>query len=430
VSSHWRFSRVIDNSVLVLENHPLIKASDYETRAAEEDIAATRSDYYPQVSGNAIRAFADKNTRLAATGGLNNPRVIDRGSAGIGVSQLITDFERTDALVEASQSAFEAKRQRAELSRAAVILGVTRAYYDALRAQALVKVARDTLKTRQTLLNQVTSLRDVQMKSDLDLSIAKQSMDDANLLMLKAQNNRSDAMAELSEALGYSEARPFTLADDNKASPPEGSLASLLGMALSTNPELAALQSDYEAAQKEANAADAEFYPTVSAVGFAGGTPIRRADQPINRTYAAGGINLSVPIFTGGRLTADADKAKAKASATQMRVEIKRNILIRDIHTVFDSVETAYKNIAVSEQMQRNAGKSLELTQARYDIGKSSIVDLNQAQLAETQAAVAETSVTYEYLIQHALLEYAIGKFSDANPLKTTPPCKKKFSCN
>jgi len=232
-------------------------------------------------------------------------------------------------------------------------------------------------------------------------------------------------MAELSEALGYGETRLFTLADGNK-----GSLASLLGMALSTNPELAALQSDYEAAQKEATAADREFYSTVSAVGFAGGTPIRRADQPINRTYAAGGINLSVPIFTGGRLTADADKAKAKASAAQMRVEIKRNILIRDIHTVFDSVETAYKNIAVSEQMQRNAGKSLELTQARYDIGKSSIVDLNQAQLAETQAAVAETSAAYEYLIQRALLAYAIGKFSDANPLKTMTPCKKKFSCN
>jgi outer membrane protein len=164
--------------------------------------------------------------------------------------------------------------------------------------------------------------------------------------------------------------------------------------------------------------------------GFAGGTPIRRADQPINRTYAAGGINLSIPIFTGGRLTADADKAKAKASAARMRVEIKRNILNRDIHTVFDSVETAYKNIAVSEQMQRNARKSLELTQARYDIGKSSIVDLNQAQLAETQAAVAETSATYEYLIQRALLAYASGKFSDANPLKTTTPCKKKFSCN
>ena len=164
---------------IALENHPLIKASDYVTRAAEEDSAATRSDYYPQVSGNAIRAFADVNTRLAATGGLNDPTVIDCGSAGIGVSQLITDFGRTDALVEASKSAFEAQRQRAELSRAAVILGVTRAYYDALRAQALVKVARDTLKTRQTLLNQVTSLRDVQMKSDLDLSIAKQDMDEA-----------------------------------------------------------------------------------------------------------------------------------------------------------------------------------------------------------------------------------------------------------
>ncbi len=398
---------------IALQNHPQIKASEYEAKAAEEDIAATRSGYYPQVSGNAIRAFTDENTRLAATGGLNNPTVIDRGSAGIGVSQLITDFGRTDAMVEATKSAFEAQKLRADFSRAAVLLGVTRAYYDALRAQALLRVAEETIKTRQTFLNQITSLRNVKMKSDLDLSIANQSIGDANLLLLKTQNGRDDAMAELSEALGYNETYIFTLVDDNKASPPEGSLDSFIGMALSKNPELAALQSDYEAAQKEAKAADREFYPTVSAVGFAGDTPIRTADQHIDPTYAAGGINLSIPIFTGGRLTADADKAEAKANAAKMRVEIRKNTLVRDIHTVFDSVQTAYKNIPVAEQMYQNTRKSLELTQARYDIGKSSIVDLNQAQLAETQSAVGEADATYQYLIQRALLDYAVGRYSE-----------------
>ncbi len=47
--------------------------------------------------------------------------------------------------------------------------------------------------------------------------------------------------------------------------------------------------------------------------------------------------------------------------------------------------------------------------QARYDIGKSSIVDLSQSQLNQTQAEIAYSNVTYEYLIQRALLDYKTG---------------------
>jgi outer membrane protein len=400
-----------DAQRIALANHPQIKASAYEAAAAGEDVAAARAGYFPQISGDAIRAFADPNTRLAATGALNNPTVIDRGSFGIGASQLITDFGRTNAEVDASLAAFEAQKRRADFSRAAVMLGVTRAYYDVLRAEALLRVAKETLKSRQTLLDQITSLRDVKMKSDLDLSIARQGVDDANLLLLKANNANDDAMAELSEALGYHETRRFVLADDTSAAPPADGLDATVGMALRNNPELAALKSEADAAEKEALAADREQYPTLSAVGFAGETPIRAANQHIDPTYAAGGVDLSIPLYTGGRMTADADKAEARAEAARMRVEVRRNALVRDIHTVYDSVQASYKNIAVSGRMRQNASKSLELTQARYDIGKSSIVDLNQAQLAETQAAVTEADAAYQYLIQRALLDYTVGRF-------------------
>ena len=398
---------------MALKNHPQIKASDYESKAAEADIDAKRSPYYPQISANAIRAFADPNTRLAATGGLNNPTVIDRGSVGVGVSQLITDFGRTDASVEASKSSYEAQQQRANLSRAEVLLNATTAYYNALRSQELLRVAQDTLKTRQTFLDQVTSLHNVQMKSDLDLSIASQSANDSQLLLLRAQNNHADAMAALSESLGYNEPHNFSLTNTEKASPPDENFNSYLELALHNNPELAALQADSQASRHEAEAADKENYPTLSAVGFAGDTPIRTASQRINPTYATGGLNLSIPLFTGGKLTADTDKASYKADAADMRVEIKRNRLIRDIHTIFDSTQTSYKNIAVIEQMHKNAQKSLTLTQTRYEIGKSSIVDLNQALLAETQAAVAKADATYDYLLRRAQLEYETGKFSD-----------------
>ncbi len=260
----------------------------------------------------------------------------------------------------------------------------------------------------------MTSLRNVQMKSDLDLSIASQSVNDAQLLLLSAQNNRDDAIATLSEALGYNEPHNFTLARAAKATPPDENFDSYLEQALHNNPKLAALQAESKAARHEAEATEAENYPTLSAVGFAGDTPIRTHSQHINPTYTAGGLSLSIPIFTGGKLTADADKMAYKADAADMRVEIERNRLIRDIHTTFDSAQTSYKNISVIEQMHKNAQKSLALTQTRYEIGKSSIVDLNQALLAETQSAVAASNATYDYLRRRAQLEYEAGSFSTA----------------
>lgn len=406
---------------IALANHPQIKASDYEAKAAEADITATRSGYFPQISGNAIRAFANPNTRLAATGGLNNPTVIDRGSFGIGASQLITDFGRTNAEVDAAEAALQAEQQRGNLTRAGVLLNVTRAYFNSLRAETLQKIAKETLKTRQTLLDQITSLHDVKMRSDLDLSLAKQGIDDANLLMLKAENGHEDSMAELSEALGYSDTHEFTLTYVDDATPPSGTMDSSLHMALANNPDLAALRADADAADHEATATRRAYYPTLSAVGFAGETPVRTVDQHINPTYGAGGVNLSIPIYTGGRQTADADKAEAKANAAKTRVTIKTNQLARDVRQAFDNVQIAYKNIAVTQQMRDNAAKSLDLTQARYDIGKSSIVDLSQAQLAATQAAVTATDAQYQYLVQRAVLDYTIGKFSVLDEAHSDP---------
>lgn len=394
---------------IALANHPEIKAAGFEEKSSEEDELAAQSAFYPQVSGDAVRAFAGTDTRIAATSGLNDPTVLDRGSAGVGVSQLITDFGRTSALVAASRAAVEAQQQRAVLSRDTVLLNVARAYYDVLRTQDQLEVAQNTLATRQKLEDQVRSLRDVKMRSDLDLSIAQQGVSDAKMLLAAAENNQSDAMATLSEALGYGETRSFYLVQGEAIQPPAKTLDASLNMALSKNPELAALKSDYDAAKKAADAARREQYPTISASGFVGATPLREDDQHIDPTYATGGINLTVPFYTGGKLTSDADKALYQEKAAQMRIDIKRNQLARDIHMAFDNVQTAYTNIGLTKQMHQNTRKSLELTQARYDIGKSSIVDLSQAQLAETQAAVAETDAIYDYLIKQAVLDYEAG---------------------
>ncbi len=397
---------------IALDNNPQIKADDFAFHAVEQDVVAARSAYLPQITSNMVGAFTGAGTRIAATNGLTDPTVLERGSAGVGASQLVTDFGRTIALIDASKAARESSRQHAALSRAFVVLEVTRAYYEVLRAEALAKIARDRIQARAALLEQVQTFRDVQMKSDLDLSISRQSVDVANLLLLRETNARADAIAALSQAMGYSATRDFALTQPGAFPPPLAAFDSLVQTVLANNPELAALHADAEAARQQAEAAKLEAVPTMSVLGFAGITPYSETTQSIRRDYAVGGVNISIPLFTGGKLTADADRAAYEARAAEMRFAERRNELIRDIRIAFDGAQTAFQNIGVTQRLHQNAVLSLELIQARYDIGKSSIVDLYQAELAETEAAAAEANAGYDYLAQRAILDYVLGVYA------------------
>src|SRR5262249_49954586 len=136
--------------------------------------------------------------------------------------------------------------------------------------------------------------------------------------------------------------------------------------------------------------------------------------------YAAAGINISIPIFTGGRLTATEKRAAYQAQAIEQDVFDKENQIARDVRLSWNNTQAAYRNIDVSEELRKTSSEALELTQARYDIGKSSIVDLAQTQLAETQAEIASANAVYEYLIQRALLDYKVGGIASASKMAST----------
>ena len=85
-------------------------------------------------------------TRIAA-GGLNNPTILDRFATGIAVSQLVTDFGRTQRpRARARRSTPSRADKDVDARRADVLLQVDRAYFDALRAQAVLRVAQQTVR--------------------------------------------------------------------------------------------------------------------------------------------------------------------------------------------------------------------------------------------------------------------------------------------
>jgi outer membrane protein len=328
---------------------------------------------------------------------------------GLGLSQLITDFGRTSALVDSSKFDLAAQTERTTLTREQVLLNVTAAYFGVLRAQALVEVAERTRASRQSLLEQVQGLRDAALRSDLDLSIAKQGVSDADLLLLRARTAVDDGYASLAEAMGASGQERPALSEAFDTPPPPDDLATIQGIATDHNPGLRALADDVASAKKRADAEARDRFPTISAVGFAGVTPQRDPAGAIKQNYAAGGLTLDVPLFQGGRLSAKQNEARLAAESLQERYDSEKNLLLRDVSIAFGNTRTAFENIPVTDQLMRNAQQTLDLTQARYNIGQSSIVDLNQAQLAATQAQIAHEDAVFDYRMQRARLDYETG---------------------
>ena len=392
-----------------IQNHPLMRAADLDTQAAQAGVDISRANYFPQLNGDAARVFADPGTRIAATNGLNDPTILDRGSFGVSLSQLITDFGRTSALVSASTSELNEQRANQDLTESFLTLAVTQAFFDVLRAEALVRVAHTTQQARQTLLDRVTGLFDAKLRSNLDLSIARQGLAEADLLMLRANTKVDDAYAALARALGMGDTSRPMLSEPADVPPPPTARDALLSVALDHNPALRALDAGVRAAQQRADAEERAQYPTISAMGAAGVTPERDPTSGLKPHYAAGGVVLDVPLFTGGRLSARERQASLKADALKQRYLDQRNVVTRDVNIAFGEAQTAFRNIDVTEQVRRNAGTTLDLTQNLYEIGKGSIVDLNQAQVAATQAEIAHTDAIFDYRLQRALLDYLTG---------------------
>jgi len=139
-----------------VRNHPQVSAALLNAAAANQVTIETRAAAFPTLAGNLTSAGAINNSRLAA-GALNNPVIYNRISSGLTASQLITDFGRTSALTASARQRAEALQDNARAIRANVMLQVDLAFYSALRAQNVLRVAQQTVDNRQTIVDQVTA---------------------------------------------------------------------------------------------------------------------------------------------------------------------------------------------------------------------------------------------------------------------------------
>jgi outer membrane protein len=394
---------------MALARNPHISVSKLLALAQHQVVRENRSAELPQLSGSATAEYAIDASRIAS-GALNSSRLFNKAGGGLNFSQLITDFGRTSNLVGSARLQEDAQKSNALASEEDIILATDQAFYNALQAQALLRVAEQTVNTRNTTQGQINQMTKNNLRSTLDLAIANVDLSQSQLLQLDAKSNADAAMAALDEVLGLDHPMNYTLVDDTKTTPPPpADEATLQAIALKQRPDLQSLNYNQQAEVRFSRAQFDQNFPTISAIGTVGDTPVR-----VDRYYSSGldgaiGANITVPIFAGFLYSAQAKEASIRAQAAGEQSRVLKDRIVRDVHTAWLQANTDFQRITVSQQLLDQANLSLSLAQTRYKLGLSSIVELSQAQLQQTQAAIAYTNAQYQYRLSLSALNFQTG---------------------
>ncbi len=396
---------------IALKKHPSIFAAQDDALASNQVAREVRSAYFPTVEGDITGSVADRGTRIGA-GYLTDSSLFNRFGQGISVGQLVTDFGRTKNLVATAKLQAHAAQEDAQSTRYSVLLGVNQAFFEVLRAQALMKVAERTLSERQVVLNQVSALVKNNLKSGLDLSFAQVNAAQAKLFEIQAQNNLEISRADLARAIGLVKIQPYTLVEAPMPSRPPATPGPLVNEAMRRRPEILSLSLRDQSAYKFERAEKDLSLPSVTAEGVAGAIPLitqLTAPRLIPNHYEAAAVNIKIPVFNGHLFAARREAALLQARAADEELQNMKERIARDVRVAWADAVTSYQQIGVANKFLHQAKLSMALAQGRYKLGLSSIVALSQAQLNETQAAIQDVNAKYDFENQNAMLEYQTG---------------------
>jgi outer membrane protein len=233
------------------------------------------------------------------------------------------------------------------------------------------------------------------------------NLGEAKLLLNDAQNQIRSSFADLSLALGYASPREFHLVDPAQPATMPADAAPLIQQAELQRPEVLSARAQVASAQSFVRAEADLKRPTVSALGAFGVSPLH--DDHLTNRYAAAGVNVNIPVFNGHLFGARQTEAELRAQAAEQNLRDQQNHIARDVQVAWLNADNAQKRLGLTADLLAQANLALDLAQTRYNLGLSSIVELSQAQLQQTSAAIGAASAKYDYGLQRAVLDYQTG---------------------
>ncbi len=162
----------------------------------------------------------------------------------------------------------------------------------------------------------------------------------------------------------------------------------------------------------------ADHYPTLSAnIGYGFSASSDEFSLEDNTKVATIGFTLAMPIYSGGALSALDLKARTEYEQTVLKIEQLKEDVSSEISSIYLSLREAEERIQSAVATIDTAKKAFEITQASYNSGMGTQLELKDARLSLEMAEISHISAVYEYLAAYFDWEKATGNVNKNLPV-------------
>jgi outer membrane protein len=345
-------------------------------------------------------------------------------------------------------------------TRNQIVLDVKSAFYDVLRAKSLLDVSQEALKNSITRQTDSQKRLDAGVVAPYDAQRAATDVASAQLNLINAQNQLSQSMYSLKNAMGIDLNSQITVTDTGAAETPPGVIdpangpvipprsnapeepipdatkplikrdivvtdplpvlpdyAGLLAEALRTRPEIMEADAGIAAAHKGIVLAKRSQDPSLGVVVSGAYSP-DASGLGAQTTAAQAVVTLNVPIYEGGVSKARKLQAEAAQAQALTNRRIAEDGIVFEVQSAYQSLRIGRDSLAVANQSVALAREAFRLARVRYSAGVTSqsgvspLIELSDAQTALTQAESNQVNALYNYNNARSRLDKALGRYA------------------
>jgi outer membrane protein len=410
----------------LMDIYKLATASDPQLRQAEaayhavaETKTQARAELLPQITlGANLSRDRQDYTSVTGTPFPFQPITFYSNTKGYELSlsqalyhhDLFVQLREADASTAQAQANYQAAQQDLEVR-------ATDRYFKVLAAADNLDVAQSEKKANQHLLEQAQQRFDVGMIAITDVQEAKAAYDLSVAQEITAENQLAVAKEQLREVTGKFHASLQPLKDDVPLPQPEpADVEKWVDTALQQNYQLIAAQAAVDKAREDVELNRAGHYPKLDAVasygysdvsaGLFGGTTSNDAQI---------GLQFSLPLYQGGGTSSRVQAAVYRLTQAREALEQQRRSTDRQARSAYLTVIDAINSVKALKQAMVSTQSALDATQAGYEVGTRTIVDVLQSQSDLFNAQRNYAQARYNYIVSSLQLKQAAGTLTPAD---------------
>ena len=404
---------------LASTNDPQIRAAELRLESAAFGEAIARASLLPSINST-VRKTIGENT-IEIDGDIIDDDVFNDDEVfRIDLTQSIYDDANWARLNRARSVIAQADAQY-NIAWQDFLLRVSQRYFDILTAIDAVQFAKAEELALQRQFEQAEQRFEVGLSAVTDFLEARAAWDGARARVIVAVNSLEDAREALRELTGETFESYKPLAEELPLEPPEPALPEQwVTRALASSPELEASRQGLNVADSDVRVANADYLPTLDlTAGYSINTnnefQLRDDFQRVIRTTEfentgwSLGLQLNIPIFQGLGVRSRARQAAVDQRVAVEDLEFEQRTVVRNTENAYRAVIAGIREVEALNQALISAESALEATNAGFEVGTRTIVDVLLAEQRFFQAQRDFSQARHQFIVDNLSLERAVG---------------------